>query len=349
MFDTAKFYRTSQFRKNFAYNYRVGIDLNTVAANLTSVSIVLFAVGFVAAQFSANVRLPDQVYDAITLFLLVSIGLKGGVALNEHWSNAIVLPVIVAIVLGTLIPIAAFGILGMMTRIDPLNRGSIAAHYGSTSLVTFTAALVYLDSRAIEYESYVSSLLVVLEIPGIIVGISLALRHRRATAAPSTLGRAVHEIFTGKTVFVLVGATLVGVISGSSGYAPVEPFFTTLRPGILALFLLHLGHVAGSQVTNLRKAGVGLFAFGVLFPITVGLAGAAVGTAIGLSIGGATVLATFLASASYIAAPAAVSIALPKANLSLAIAPSLAVTFPVNLTVGIPLYLLAATLLATVL
>lgn len=325
------------------------INLETVTTNLLSVSILLFLVGFAAAQFSANVRLPSQVYDAITLFFLVAIGIKGGVALNEHWSPAIILPVVVSIILGALIPFAAFGVLGFMTKLDPLNRGSIAAHYGSTSLVTFTAALFFLDSRAVEYEGYLASLLVVLEIPGIIVGISLALRSQSMASAASGFGKAVHEVFTGKTVFILVGATVVGALTGSRGYAPVEPFFSVLMPGLLALFLLHLGHVAGSHVIDLRKAGFGLFAFGILFPITVGVLGVAVGIATGLTPGGATVLATLLASASYIAAPAAVSIALPKANLALAIAPSIAVTFPFNLTLGIPLYYLAATWVTSVL
>ena len=325
------------------------IDFETVIANLTSVSILVFALGFVAAQFSANVRLPSQVYDAITLFFLVAIGLKGGVALHENWSTAMILPIVITVSLGALIPFAAYGVLGVISNIDRLNRGSIAAHYGSTSLVTFTAALYFLDSRAAEYEGYLTSLLVVLEIPGIIVGISLALGNLSPAKNASGFSKAVHEVFTGKTVFVLVGATIIGVLAGSRGFAPVEPFFSGLMPGLLALFLLHLGHVAGSHIADLRKAGIGLFAFGILFPLTMGLIGVVAGSAIGLTPGGATVLATLVASASYIAAPAAVSIALPKANLSLAIAPSLGVTFPFNLTVGIPLYFLVATWLGTVL
>ena len=325
------------------------INLETVTSNLTSVSILVFALGFLAAQFSAKVRLPAQVYETITLFFLVAIGLKGGVALNQHWSVEMILPVIVSVCLGAVIPFAAYWVLGIMSRIDPLNRGSIAAHYGSTSLVTFTAALYFLDSQAIEYESYLTSLLVVLEIPGIIVGISLALRSQPKAKDASGFGKAVREVFTGATVFVVVGATIVGVLAGSRGYAPVEPFFTGLMPGLLVLFLLHLGHVAGSHVADLRKAGFGLFAFGIVFPLAMGAVGAAVGIAIGLTSGGATVLATLVASASYIAAPAAVSIALPKANLSLAIAPSIGVTFPFNLTVGIPLYFLMATWLETLL
>ena len=324
------------------------IDFDTLTANLTSVSILVFALGFVAAQFSANLRLPPQVYDAFTLFFLVAIGLKGGVALAENWSTEMILPIAVSIALGVLIPFAAYGVLGAISNIDRLNRGSIAAHYGSTSLVTFTAALYFLDSRAVQYEGYLTSLLVVLEIPGIIVGISLALRSKSPAKSASKFSKAVHEVFTGKTVFVLVGATIIGALAGSRGYAPVEPFFSGLLPGLLALFLLHLGHVAGSHLADLRKAGFGLFAFGVFFPLTVGLIGVVVGSVIGLTPGGATVLATLVASASYIAAPAAVSIAVPKANLSLAIAPSIGVTFPFNLTVGIPVYFLAASWLGSV-
>lgn len=310
---------------------------------------MLFVLGFVAAQFSANVRLPPQVYDAVTLFFLVAIGLKGGVALHENWSAGLILPILVTLVLGALMPVFVYGLLGVMTRVDPLNRGSIAAHYGSTSLVTFTAVLFYLDSRALEYESYMASLLVVLEIPGIIVGISLAMRGHVSAESSSSFSRAVREVFTGKTVIVLIGATIAGAIAGSRGYATVEPFFAGLLPGLLALFLMHLGHLAGSHLRDLRGAGPGLFFFAVVFPMVAGFIGVVVGLSVGLTPGGATVLATLLASASYIAAPAAVSIALPNANLSLAIAPSLAVTFPFNLTIGIPLYFIAASGLGAIL
>jgi hypothetical protein len=210
-------------------------------------------------------------------------------------------------------------------------------------LVTFSAALVFLETSGIVYEPFAVALLTVMEIPGLIIGIFLG---SRGTAGSSNWWHSLREILLGKTVLLLAGGMLVGAISGPSGFAKVVPFFVDLQPGILALFLLHLGFVAGNRSGALKQTGLALTAFSVLFPIMAGAIGVAAGTAVGLSVGGSLVLGVLAASASYIAAPAAVSIALPKANLSLAITSSLAVTFPFNLTLGVPIYFGIAQFLA---
>jgi hypothetical protein len=304
-------------------------------SNLTSVSVLVFVLGFIAARFKSDIRIPDPVYQIISVYLLFGIGLKGGVSLRHSTLEGITKPLIATLILGCIIPALAFFILKFVKLLNQIDRGAIAAHYGSTSLVTFTAALVFLDNAKIEYEGFATALLTIMEIPGIIIGIFLATRHLNRQVSWSS---SLKEIVLGKTIILLVGGLVVGAISGDAGYARVEPFFVNLLPGILALFLMHLGYLAGQRIHVIKETGVGLFAFALLFPLMAGLLGVFGGYLSGLSVGGATILGVLAASASYIAAPAAVGIALPEANPSLSITSSLGVTFPFNLTVGIPIF-----------
>ena len=310
-------------------------SLINALGNLTSVSVLVFILGFIAARFKSDIRIPDPVYQIISVYLLFGIGLKGGVSLRHSTVTGLAKPVIATLILGCLIPALAFFVLKFIKSLSEIDRGAIAAHYGSTSLVTFTAALVFLDNAKIEYEGFATALLTIMEIPGIIIGIFLATRHLNRQLSWSI---SLKEIVLGKTIILLVGGLVVGAISGDAGYARVEPFFVNLLPGILALFLMHLGYLAGQRIHVIKETGAGLFAFAIFFPLIAGSLGVVGGFIAGLSVGGATVLGVLSASASYIAAPAAVGIALPEANPSLSITSSLGITFPFNLTVGIPLF-----------
>lgn len=310
-------------------------SFSLVTSNLTSVSVLVFILGFIAARYKTDIRIPDPVYQIISVYLLFGIGLKGGVSLTHASVSGIIKPIIATLILGCLIPALAFLTLKLIKNINQVDRGAIAAHYGSTSLVTFTAALVYLDNSNIAYEGFATALLTIMEIPGIIVGIFLATRHLNKDLAWSA---SLKEILLGKTIILLVGGLIVGAISGDAGYAKVEPFFVNLLPGILALFLMHLGYLAGSRIQVIKESGLKLFGFALIFPLFAGALGVIGGDLAGLSVGGATILGVLSASASYIAAPAAVGIALPEANPSLSITTSLGVTFPLNLTLGIPFY-----------
>jgi len=305
-----------------------------LTASVFSVPVLAFALGIVAALLRADLRLPDAVYQAISMYLLLAIGLKGGVALREQSVTDVAGPIAAAIALGIVIPILAFAVLRGITRLGPVDRGAMAAHYGSTSLVTFTAALVFLDASSIPYEGYVATLLAIMEIPGILVGLMLAGRASRT----STWGRSLREVLTGRSILLLAGGLVIGVITGPMGYERVEPFFGTLFTGILALFLLEMGVLAGRRLGSIREAGWGLLAFAIVFPVVVGALGIVTGAAVGLSQGGAMVLGVLCASASYIAAPAAVRLALPSANPGITLTTSLGITFPFNLVIGIPLY-----------
>ena len=304
--------------------------------NLTSVAVLVFVLGFIGAKIKSDVRIPESIYQMISIFLLFGIGLKGGHALKETSFGSFVKPAIATLALGILIPIIAFIVLKFARKINDLDRGAIAAHYGSTSLVTFSAALLFLENSGIKVEGFATALLTIMEIPGIVVGVYLGSRHRDKSVQ---WGKTLHEVITGKTILLLVGGLVIGVTTSHAGYMKVAPFFIDLQSGFLTLFLLHLGYLAGSNWVEIKKVGAIVGVFALIFPIFAGTLGVITGNMVGLSVGGATILGVLCASASYIAAPAAVSIGLPEANAPLALMSSIGVTFPFNLLVGIPLYL----------
>ena len=284
----------------------------------------------------SDVRIPEQIYQMISIFLLFGIGLKGGHALREVSFTSFAGPALATLGLGILIPFIAFTTLKLVRKINDLDRGAIAAHYGSTSLVTFTAALLFLENSGIKVEGFATALLTIMEVPGIVVGVYLGSRHRDKSVQ---WGKTFQEVITGKTILLLVGGLVIGALTSDAGFMKVAPFFIDLQSGFLALFLLHLGYLAGSNWGEIKKVGAMVGIFAIIFPIFAGTLGVVVGNMVGLSVGGATILGVLCASASYIAAPAAVSVGLPEANAPLALMSSIGVTFPFNLLVGIPLYL----------
>lgn len=304
-------------------------------ANLTSVGVLAFVFGVLAARVKSDVRLPDAIYQFLSIYLLFGIGLKGGHSLKSSSFSELLTPALTTVALGILIPLLAFLILKGIKKLNNIDRGSIAAHYGSTSLVTFSAGLLFLESNKIFVEGYAPALLTLLEIPGLIVGIYLA---SRTTDTKVGWASTLKEVLLGKTVLLLAGGLAIGLITTQEEYAKVNPFFVTLLSGLLVLFLLHLGFMAGSSFHEIRSVGAPLAVFAIAFPLLSGTIGVAAGSAIGLSIGGATILGLLSASASYIAAPAAVAVALPQASRSLALMSSIGITFPFNLILGIPIF-----------
>ena len=312
-------------------------------SNLVSVGVLAFVFGFIAARIKSDVRVPEQIYQFLSIYLLFGIGLKGGHSLKSVTFEEVFAPAVTTIVAGALIPVFAYLSLRLIRTLSVVDRGSIAAHYGSTSLVTFSAALLFLESNSIYVEGFAPALLTLMEIPGLIVGIYLG---SRTLGSEVKWSETLKEVLLGKTVLLLFGGLFIGAVSSNEGYEKVSPFFVGLLSGLLVLFLLHLGYLAGFNFSEVRKVGKPLIVFGLLFPVIVGVMGVALGGAIGLSVGGSTVLGVLCASASYIAAPAAVGVALPKANATLALMSSIGVTFPFNLIIGIPVYFKVAELLS---
>ena len=306
-----------------------------LSTNLLSIPVLAFALGVLASRFKTNLKVSEGAFEAISFVLLLGIGLKGGHALKSSSLATALPPMLVTLAIGVIIPTLVFLTLKLVKGLATVDRGAIAAHYGSTSLVTFTAALVFLDASNVKYEGIVTTLLVMMEIPGILVGILLA----RGGWAALKSKQLVHEVFLGKTVLLLLGGVLIGVLTSEESYTKVSPLFVDAQPGLLTLFLLTLGVKAGANLPEFKKLGVPLALAGVVVPVFAGLLGSFLGTLAGLSVGGATALAVLSASASYIAAPAAVGIALPEAKQGLPITMSLGLTFPFNLAIGLPLYL----------
>ncbi len=296
--------------------------------------ILFFLLGLIAGLLRSELRLPAALYEFVTILLLLTIGLKGGVELAKQ-PFAMLLPQMVAVVvMGVLLALVAFPILRLLGRFSRADAASIAAHYGSVSVGTYAVAVAYLASREVGFEEHMPLLLVMLEVPAILVGIVLA----RGVSRETRWGSVAHEVFLGKGIVLLVGGLLIGWIAGPAGVVSIEPLFFDLFKGILALFLLEMGLITAAQAGSLRRYGLFLVAFGIGMPLLSAVVGSALGWALGLSIGGTMMLATMAASASYIAVPAAMRISVPEANPTLSLAASLGVTFPFNVLAGIPLY-----------
>jgi hypothetical protein len=304
-------------------------------------AVLCFALGLLAGLLKAELKLPDALYDALSVYLLLAIGFKGGEKLARYELAAMLAPIGVAVALGVVIPLVAYVVLRRAGKLGPADAAAVAAHYGSVSAVTFAVAQAFLDRSAISYEPYAVVLLVVMELPAIAVGVLLA---RICGGSGRLPGRKLaHEVSLNKSVVLLLGGMLVGYLAGPERMKALTPFFGDLFKGALTLFLLEMGLVTARRVAELKQVGLFLIAFGVLMPIAAGWAGAYAGHAAGLSLGGSALLAVLAASASYIAAPAAMRIAVPEANPTLYLGAALGVTFPFNVALGIPLYLRFAT------
>lgn len=318
--------------------------LTAIQTNLLSPAVLFFVLGLIAALTKSDLKFPEPLYVGLTIYLLVAIGFKGGVAIADAGIAKVWLPALAAMILGSLIPLWTYPLLRFGGKLPAVDAAAIAAHYGSVSAVTFIAATNYLKSIEQPFENYATAFLAVMESPAILVGVvlgKLAMK-QKGDAVGASLRTAVHEALFGRSIFLLVGALVVGWLSGEPGMKKVEAFFVTPFQGVLALFLLEMGIVAGRRVGDLRKVGPFLLGFGIVVPLINGALGVLLGKAAGLSVGGATLLGVLSASASYIAAPAAIRMSLPEANPTLYLTSSLAITFPFNITVGIPLYLAMA-------
>ena len=306
--------------------------------NLLDPLFLFFAVGFVAGVAKSDVKLPESVYHLLSTYLLLAIGLKGGVQLSEAHFADIWLPALATVAVGALTPFLVFAVSRRLGRLNNADAASLAAHYGSVSAVTFAAALEFLRRNLGDPDAFLPVLLVLLEVPAILVAIVL---HRRATGDAGdgeSYGTVVKEMMLNRSVFLLIAGLMVGFLSGPERFEPFALLFQDAFRPILAFFILEMGLLASLRFKEIRQAGAFLILFALAWPILLGVAAAVLGIAIGLSAAGATVFAAMVASASYIAAPAAIRIAIPEANTAVSIAASLGITFPFNLLFGIPLF-----------
>lgn len=311
--------------------------LHSIGGAILTPMVLAFLLGIIATLVGSDLKFPEGLYIGLTIYLLFAIGLKGGGKLSTVSFLEFIKPATMAIGACIFIAILSYTILRFLGKFSPVNAAAISAHYGSVSAVTFSEATAYLEYLQVPFEGYMPSLLAIMEVPAIIISIFLA---KLAKSDEKTnWKKLLHELFTGKGNILLVGGMLIGLLSGKKGMEQVSPLFEAPFRGVLVLFLLEVGMITGKKLNDLKNAGVFLILFGITMPLIHSILGIYLSKQIGLSMGGAVIFGTLCASSSYIAAPAAVRLALPEASPGYYLTASLAVTFPFNIILGLPLYL----------
>jgi uncharacterized protein len=307
------------------------------SANLLSPPVLFFVLGFIGAFAGSNLTLPEPVAKTLSIYLMLAIGFKGGAAAAAHGLGAdLVIALVSGAVLSAFIPIVAYGLLGTMAKLPVVDRAAVAAHYGSISIVTFVAATASMRAVGLEYEGFLVAVAAVMETPAILVALFIA---SRASGRKTDRKEVLSEVFLNSSIVVLTGAFIIGAITGEAGLKEIDGFINVPFKGVLCLFLLDMGAVAGRGVrSGWQGMSAGLIAFALVMPFVSALIALPFGILAGLSTGGVAVLMTLAASASYIAVPEA----RPAIYLTL----SLGFTFPMNLTIGIPIYTALARLVA---
>lgn len=301
------------------------------------VVVLFFILGVAGRLAGSDLRLPEALYETLSIYLLLAIGLKGGVELSRQSMAALAPQVAGTALLSLAIPFLLYPAFRAL-RLGAADSASLGAHFGSVSVVTFAVASTALARAGIPFESHAALWVAVMEAPGIIAGVVLARLFAPGAPGRGHVGELLRDVFFGKSVLLLLGGLVIGMVAGVDGMRPLEPLFGGLFKGVLALFLLELGLVAGGRLGELRRLGAVALGIGILVPPALALLGAGLGLALGLSQGGIAILATLAASASYIAAPTAMRIAVPQANAALSITIALGIVFPFNLVAGIPMY-----------
>lgn len=316
--------------------------LSLAGENLVSPIILSFVLGLIAAFVRSDLTFPEAIAKGLSIYLLFAIGFKGGAGVALHGIDVrLVAALLAGLVLSLLQPFIAYALLRSLTQVSRIDAAAVAGHYGSISIVTFVAATSLLAGAGVAAESYLVAVAAVMEAPAILSALWLAARSGEKTGkAGSDLWR---EILLNGSIVLLLGAFTIGWMTGAEGLKEIKSFLVDPFKGVLCLFLLDMGLVAGRGLRNNgRMLSVGVVAFGILMPLVGAVMGLGTGMALGLSIGGVVLLMVLAASASYIAVPAAMRVALPEANPSLSLMLTLGITFPFNLTLGIPIYMMLA-------
>jgi hypothetical protein len=304
---------------------------------MPDIVVMFFLLGLIAGVVRSDLKVPKAAYDTMSLLLMLTIGLKGGMALHGNLSWGLMPELLLIALIGGLIPLILFPILRRVIKLSLPDSASIAAHYGSVSAGTFAVALAYVESQGLSVSAQVTLYLVLLELPAIVVGLLL---YRRYTSGgtETSLNNLWHESFTNRGVILLLGGVIIGFMYGYQQGTDVTELFTGAFKAVLALFLLEMGLVAADTLRPIPFKHWRLLMFALIVPTALALVGIAVGQVLGLSVGTTLNLASLMASASYIAAPAAIKTSIPDADIGLAMLASLGLTFPFNVIFGISFY-----------
>jgi hypothetical protein len=326
------------------------MDTSLILSNILNPPVLFFFLGMIAIFVKSDLEVPPPIPKLFSLYLLFSIGFKGGVELAKSGiSQEVIFTILAAMMMACAVPIYTFFILKI--KLDPYNAAAIAATYGSISAVTFITASSFLQQLGIAFDGYMVAALALMESPAIIVGLILVnlftSKEGNADKEEFNWGEVLQEAFLNGSVFLLVGSLIIGVLTGERGWKVLSPFTQDMFYGVLAFFLLDMGLVAAKRIKDLEKTGGFLISFAILVPLLNAAIGLGLAWFIKMPQGDALLFAVLSASASYIAVPAAMRLTVPEANPSLYISTALAVTFPFNIIIGIPLYQYGINLLWT--
>lgn len=312
------------------------MDLSLFLANITSPPVLFFFLGMLAVRVKADIEFPEPVPKMLALYLLFSIGFRGGVELRHSGLDMqIVLTLLSGVVMACVIPLGVFW--AVWKRLGATNASALAACYGSISAVTFLTAIAFLKAEGQPFGGHLIAAMALMEAPAILVGLTLYRRYS-GQSANLPLGEVLKDAFLNGSIFLLIGSLIIGLLAGDRGRDDLQVFYEGIFKGVLCFFLLELGMVTARELGHALKAGRFLLITGLALPLVNAAAGIALGKLLGLGAGDALLFTVLCASASYIAVPAAFRLAVPDANASVYLGAALGVTFPFNIAVGIPLY-----------
>lgn len=317
------------------------MNFDLILQNMLNPPVLFFFLGMLAVFMKSELTIPQPLPKLFSLYLLIAIGLHGGYELSHSgFSGYIFKALLIAVFMSMLVPIYSFFVL--RTKIDVYNAIAIAATFGSISAVTFITGITYLDTVGVEYGGFMVASMALMESPAIVIGLVFAALFAKdpndESDAKTDWKEILREAFLNPSVFLLVGALIIGILTGEKGWHSMEPLFGTLFKGFLAFFLLDMGLVAARKIHELKKVGFFLIAFALIMPMVNAMVATGIGYMFDIEKGDAFLLALLSASASYIAVPAAMRLSVPQANPGIYLPLSLAVTFPFNISLGIPLY-----------
>ena len=315
------------------------MDYSLILSNLTNPTLLFFLLGVVAALIKSDLEIPAPSAKFISLYLLFSIGFKGGMELSHSgFGREVWISLLLAVVFATVVPIYSFFIL--RRKLDVFNAGAVAATYGSVSAVTFVTACSFLADKQVAFGGHMVACMALMESPAIIIGMILIRKYAQEPSGTThhSFGHIVREAFSNGSVLMILGSLIIGLVADEKQAEGIKPFTSDIFKGFLAVFLLDMGITATKRIRTFRKGGLFLAAFGIIVPVLNACLAILAAHAAGISDGDTFLLAILVSSASYIAVPAALRLAVPQADPGYYIPMALAITFPFNIVVGIPLY-----------
>lgn len=314
------------------------MNFNLLLENITNPALLFFLLGIIAVRLKSDLEIPPNSSKFISLYLLFSIGFKGGQELSHsHFTLEIIWSVVFGILVAIIIPFYSFFILKKYFSIE--NSGAIAAAYGSVSAVTFVTAVTFLEMQNYTFSGHMVAVMALMEAPAIIIGVILIRLFSKKEVHSTKIGSLIKHSFTNGSVLLITGSLIIGFLASEQQALGIKPFTTDMFKGFLAIFLLDMGIVSGKKLNDFFRSGWFSFLFAIFIPLVNGIIVAYFSHLITEDIGNRFIFAVLASSASYIAVPAAMKIAVPKANPGIFLPMALAITFPFNITFGMPIYL----------